>query len=121
MNIYDRIRFRREALNMTQEELAVKMGYKSRSSVNKIEKGENDIPQAKVVAFAKALDTTPAYLMGWTEVVEDPEKATASELSAEEQEAVNLLAGLDPAAKAHALQLLRSLAALQGKEPDSRE
>lgn len=121
MTIYDRIRIRREALNMTQEELAAKMGYKSRSSVNKIEKGENDIPQSKVVAFAKALDTTPSYLMGWTDDAEDPEKHSAPELSAEEQEAVKLFAGLDPAAKAHAMQLLRSLAALQGKDSDSRE
>ena len=42
------------------------------------------------------------------------------ELSAEEKEAVKLFAGLDPAAKAHAMQLLRSLAALQGKDSDSR-
>ena len=27
--------------------------------------GENDIPQSKIIAFAKALDTTPSYLMGW--------------------------------------------------------
>lgn len=63
--LYDRIKARREELNMSQEELANKLGYKSRSSVNKIEKGENDIPQSKIAAFAKALDTTPGYLMGW--------------------------------------------------------
>lgn len=66
-DIYKRIRTRREELNLSQEELAKKMGYKSRSSINKIEMGENDIPQSKVEAFAKALDTTPAYLMGWDE------------------------------------------------------
>lgn len=64
MELYKRIRSRREELGMSQEELAKKMGYKSRSSINKIEMGENDIPQSKIVAFAKALDTTPAYLMG---------------------------------------------------------
>ena len=63
--LYDRIKARRKELNMSQEELANKLGYKSRSSVNKIEKGENDIPQSKIDAFAKALDTTPSYLMGW--------------------------------------------------------
>lgn len=40
------------------------MGYKSKSSINKIEMGINDIPQSKVLAFARALDTTTAYLMG---------------------------------------------------------
>lgn len=40
------------------------MGYKSKSSINKIEMGINDIPQSKVLAFARALNTTTAYLMG---------------------------------------------------------
>ncbi len=63
--LYRRIRARREELGMSQEELANKLGYKSRSSINKIEKGENDIPQSKIVSFAKALQTTPEFLMGW--------------------------------------------------------
>ena len=29
--------------------------------------GRNDIPQSKIVMFAKVLGTTPAYLMGWEE------------------------------------------------------
>ena len=44
LEIYKRIRARREGLGISQEELAKRMGYKSRSSINKIEKGENDIP-----------------------------------------------------------------------------
>lgn len=65
MKIGDRIKKRREELNMTQDELAQAMGYKSRSSINKIEKGGNEPPQSKVVDFAKVLHTTPSYLMGW--------------------------------------------------------
>lgn len=71
MDIYQRIRNRREELGMSQDDLDQKMGYKSRSSINKIEMGLNDISQSKVVAFAEALDTTPAYLMGW-EVTSKP-------------------------------------------------
>lgn len=56
---------RRVELGMTQEELAEKLGYKSKSSINKIELGVNDLPQRKIVLFAKALHTTPAALMGW--------------------------------------------------------
>ena len=63
-DIYKRIRARREELGLSQEELALRMGYKSKSSINKIEMGINDIPQSKVLAFARALDTTTAYLMG---------------------------------------------------------
>ena len=65
--INQRIRERREELDMSQDELAKKMGYKSRSTINKIELGINDITQSKIIAFAKALHTTPAYLMGWEE------------------------------------------------------
>lgn len=62
-----RIKRRREQLGMTQDELAQRMGYKSRSSINKIERGENDIPQAKIKQFADVLDTTPTYLLGLDE------------------------------------------------------
>lgn len=71
MDIGDRIKKRREELGMSQEELAKKVGYKSRSSVNKIEIDGRGLPQNKIVIFAKALDTTPSYLMGWEES-EDP-------------------------------------------------
>lgn len=65
--LYDRIRSRRIELGMTVEELAHKMGYKDKSSISKIENGKADIPQSKIAVFAEALETTPAYLMGWEE------------------------------------------------------
>lgn len=67
MTLYERIKNRREELHMSQDELALKLGYKSRSTIAKIESGENDITQSKIAAFAKALQTTPSYLMGWDE------------------------------------------------------
>lgn len=66
-DIGTRIRERREHLNMSQDELAKLSGYKSRSSINKIELGENDIPQSKIKIIAQALKTTPAFIMGWDE------------------------------------------------------
>lgn len=57
----------RLALGMTQEELAAKMGYKHKSSINKIELNQTDITQTKVVEFAKVLHSTPAYIMGWVD------------------------------------------------------
>lgn len=59
------IKERRESLGMSQDELAEKMGYKSRSTIAKIEKGVNDVTQTNIVKFAEVLRTTPAYLMGW--------------------------------------------------------
>lgn len=66
-DIGKRIKARREYLNITQEELANKLGYKNKSTIAKIENGTNDIVQSKVKEFAVALDTTIAYLMNWEE------------------------------------------------------
>ena len=57
----------RKSLGWTQEDLAKRMGYKSKSTINKIELGINDIPQSKIAKFAEVLGTTPAHLMGWSE------------------------------------------------------
>jgi len=69
-NIGKNIKERRESLGMSQDELAEKMGYKSRSTIAKIEKGVNDITQTNIVRFAEILRTTPAVLMGWEKVQE---------------------------------------------------
>jgi len=69
MTIYDRIKMLRETHGLSQQELATRLGYKSRSAINKIELGLRDISQSKVEAFAKALNTTPAYLMGWEDKI----------------------------------------------------
>ena len=60
-----RIKHRREELGMTQEDLAAALGYKSKSSINKIELGVQNLRQSKIKAIADALSTTPSYIMGW--------------------------------------------------------
>lgn len=65
MTIGERIKARREELGMTQLELANKIGYSSRSSINKIELNIQNLKQSKIKAIADALNTTPAYIMGW--------------------------------------------------------
>lgn len=70
--IGEKIREKRIELGMTQEELAAKLGYKSKTTIAKIESGTNDITQSKVVDFAKVLQTTPAYLMGWEDDTDKP-------------------------------------------------
>ena len=52
---------------MSQQDLAEKVGFKTASAVNKIELGLRDINQTRIIAFAKALETTPGFLMGWEE------------------------------------------------------
>ena len=60
----NRVLQRRRELGLSQEELAARVGYRSKSSITKLEKGVNDIPQAKVEELAAALETTPAWLLG---------------------------------------------------------
>lgn len=63
--IGEKIKEKREKMNLSQEQLAEKLGYKSKTSIHKVEQGMTDLPQSKIIEFAKALNTTPAYLMGW--------------------------------------------------------
>lgn len=65
--IGDRIKARRLELDMSQDELARLVGYKSRSSINKIESDGRLLPQRKIMEIAYVLNTTPAYIMGWEE------------------------------------------------------
>ena len=65
--IGSRIRNRREELGLSQDELGKRLGYKSRSSINKIELDQRNLTQSKIKAIAEALETTPAYIMGWDE------------------------------------------------------
>ena len=69
MTFGERVLALRTEKGMTQDELALAVGYKSRSTIAKIESGERDPHQSMIAAIAKALDTTPAYLMGWEEQV----------------------------------------------------
>lgn len=63
----ERIKKRRKELNLTQEELAKKLGYKSFTTINKIESNINDITTEKVKEFAKVLNTSVSYIMGWSD------------------------------------------------------
>ena len=82
MDIGTTIKERREALGITQSELARAVGYTSRSTINKIEKDGRGISQDKIVALARALKTTPSYLMGW----EDEEVAGLTAMQEETME-----------------------------------
>lgn len=66
-SLYSAIREQRIKINMSQEELARRTGYTSRSSIAKIEKGEVDLQQSKIELFAKALGVSQPELMGWEE------------------------------------------------------
>lgn len=65
MTLGDRVKQKRENMGLSQEELADKMGYKSKTSIHKIEQGITDLPLSKVEELAKVLNVTTSYLMGW--------------------------------------------------------
>ena len=63
--IGQRIKKRRLELGLSQEELAKRMGNKSRASVCTVEKDKEDLTTDRIRKYAEALETTPTYLMGW--------------------------------------------------------
>lgn len=65
VELYQNIKNRRIELNLSQSELASKVGYKDKGSISRIENGSLDLTQSQIVKFAKALECSPAYLMGW--------------------------------------------------------
>lgn len=67
MSVGANIKKRRFELRMSQQELADAMGYRTRSTIAKIESGENDVSQKKLQRFAAVLDTTAeALIAGFT-------------------------------------------------------
>lgn len=62
----ERVKSYREALNMSQKELALAVGYVDKtnpsSSISKIERGEMEITQTKIADIAKALGVSPSDL-----------------------------------------------------------
>ena len=65
MSVGKRIKERRNELHMSVDEMAVKLN-KNRATIYRYEKGDiENLPIDILEPLAKALDTTPQYLMGW--------------------------------------------------------
>ena len=65
LNIGQRIKQRRVELGLSVDDIAEKIG-KNRATVYRYESSEiEDLPTSILEPLAKALSTTPAYLMGW--------------------------------------------------------
>lgn len=90
MTFGERVKKRREMIDgLSQEKLAKMVGYKCRSAINKVELGIIDVSQDKVMDYAKALKTSPAYLMGW---VDDPELTHEETLQLEKENKIKVIA-----------------------------
>lgn len=67
-DIMQRMKSRREMLNMSYQTLSEKVGI-SKSTLQRYETGYiKNMPVDKLGDIAKALDVSPAYLMGWEDL-----------------------------------------------------
>lgn len=73
MELGQNIKNRRIELGLSQSELAFKVGYKDKGSISRIESGAIDLTQSQIERFGKALECTPAFLMGWEDNISKDE------------------------------------------------
>lgn len=113
MTVGERIKQRRLELGLTQEELALKLGCKSRSSVNKVELS-NDLTLKTVRAYASALGVDATYLMGWGEESSkyshiDTDAFVSLMLEPSNKEFIDILVEMKPAKKKELLNFAKFL------------
>lgn len=58
-----KVKSRRKEIGMTQSDLADAMGYGSRSTITRLERGDYDMKRSKLVKLAKVLNTTVEYFL----------------------------------------------------------
>lgn len=104
--LYIKIKETRKARGLTQQQLAERVGYTDRSTVARIEAGEIDLPQSKIIQFAEALGVSPRYLMGWSS-----EDSTTDSLMAE-------IKTLPDDSKKHLLAYIKLMKDSPGFDPD---
>lgn len=63
MTIFERIKTLRKEKGLTQTDLAKAIGYKDKSVISHIERGEQNLYQDKIKAIADALGVSPGYLI----------------------------------------------------------
>lgn len=90
MSIGDRIRNRRIELQLTQQDLADRMGYLSKAAICKAEKNADNMTSTRLSQFAKALNTTESYLMGWESDPVDVEFLNALEIMRAQEKVKNI-------------------------------
>lgn len=99
MIIAERIRTRREQLQMKQSTLAGLIGT-SQAQMSRYEKGENSPTAEVIIQLARALETNPDWLLGFREVSEQG-------LNANEVEVLELFRSKPPDRHADVLEIMR--------------
>jgi len=100
----------RKQKGLTQSELASQVGFNTNSAISHLEKGDNDITRNKLVLIAKALDVTPAYLIGVMQGTDESAQQPCSLiLSSDEQELVLLYRNMNANSKEYLLTTARAV------------
>ena len=126
MNTGDRIKQRRIELGLTADDLAQKIG-KSRATIYRYENGDiENMPTPILEPLARALDTTPADLMGWESTADVPmervpkkvESVRYSSISTQCKEIIEVCNQLSPHNQRKVLAYSKNLLSTQQMEED---
>ena len=94
MTINSRIKTRRAELDMTLEDVAKVVGV-TRATIQKYENSIiSTIPYDRIESLAKALNTTPAWLMGWDDPETEKQPSESGELSEAQKELIEAVRAL---------------------------
>ena len=111
-NMAQRIKALRQEKGLTLEQVADVVGV-GKSTVRKWETGMiANMKRDKIASLAKALGTTPEYLMGWEEKKDSP---TELQLSEGEKRILELFRRIPEERQGYALEVLETLLKMQQK------
>lgn len=118
MAIGDRIHEMRTMRQLTMEELGSKVGV-GKGTIKKYEDGSiKNIPSDKVEALAEALETSPEYLMGWTDNDRPTQDQGSQGIISQNEELqimYNQLAQLSPAEQRRVLDFVAGILSSRGQ------
>ena len=104
MTVGQRVRQRRTELGLSCEDLATLLQYKSKATVFKIENDINEIAISRLQDFAYALETTPEWLLGFSD-----EKTAPSERDERSKEFERLFNSIPAEQQELVLAMLKGL------------
>lgn len=112
MTIGEKIKQLREEREWSQEQLATMLGYKSRSTINKIELNINELTQSKILAFANVFGVNPCQLLDDEPLNMEEVRARWEENSKQVAEEVSLIELLQAQYGKEAVQMLSAFVQL---------
>lgn len=74
MTANDRIKELRINNGWTQQELADKLGFKSKVTISRFENGSRELTRSKIMAFAQVFEVDPTYIMFGDDYFEEEKK-----------------------------------------------